>query len=128
MFSKVYFLNTTSKVSVWIPYVSQMVLLKKPFTGKKDYMLYKFTGWSKESVLCVSSLFMGSETIDHAKIIDLAIKADFVTKDATDDTWGVIGVSGKIISWESLCGKTEQSIRIPTANCLGLGVEITRDE
>ncbi len=124
MFDVIYFLDTTEEQAVWILYASQMVLPKEILFERRDYMNYKFVGWNEEKVLCVAPLGMGAEMIDHTEIVKLATEAGFVTEDAIDDTWGEIGVSGNIISWESTRGITDTSRRIITANSLALGVKI----
>ncbi len=70
----------------------------------------------------------GKEVLDHTRITELAVMSNLVSKDATDDTWGKIGISGNSISWESIRGETNKSMHVPTANSLGLGVKIIEGE
>jgi hypothetical protein len=69
----------------------------------------------------------GEEVLDHTRITELAAMSGIVDEDATDDIWGKIGISGNIISWKSIRGKTDESMHIPIASSLGLGVKIIKD-
>lgn len=126
MFNNIYFLDIGIEPIAWIPYINKMVSPETPFKGDKDYMRYKFVGWTDVGILCIAPLMLGRTLLDHTKIISLAEEANFIAKNAIDDVWGKIGASGAIMSWKSLRGTTDTSLRIQTAKYLSLPVMLSQ--